>query len=31
MPKKLKLTEFQTNLKSELDILYNQIWQYYRK
>ena len=28
MPKKLKLTEFQTNLKSELEILYNQIWQY---
>ena len=28
MPKKLKLTESQTKLKSELEILYNQIWQY---
>ena len=28
MPKKLKLTEFQTKLKSELEILHNQIWQY---
>ncbi len=28
MPKKLKLTEFQTNLKSELEILYNQLWKY---
>lgn len=28
MPKKLKLTESQTKLKSELEILHNQIWQY---
>lgn len=28
MLKKLKLTESQTKLKSELEILYNQIWQY---
>lgn len=28
MPKKLKLMESQTKLKSELEILYNQIWQY---
>lgn len=28
MPKKLKLTESQTKLKSELEIIHNQIWQY---
>lgn len=28
MPKKLKLTESQTKLKSELEILHNKIWQY---
>lgn len=28
MQKKLKLTESQIKLKSELEILYNQIWQY---
>lgn len=28
MPKKIKLTESQTKLKSELEILHNQIWQY---
>ena len=28
MPKKLKLTESQTKLKSELEIIHNKIWQY---
>lgn len=28
MPKKLELTEFQTKLKSELENIHNQIWQY---
>lgn len=31
MPKKLKLTESQTKLKSELEILHNQIWHHHQK